>query len=48
MSNNFILVKDNVFSKDECKDMISTYSKNCSKAEKDYLGYDFYDIKKCY
>jgi hypothetical protein len=45
MFKNFILVKDKVFSKKECKDIIKTYSKNCSKSEHHYLGYDFYDIE---
>ena len=46
MFKNFILVKDNVFSEDECKSIINTYSKNCKKPEKDYLGYAFFDIEQ--
>jgi len=45
MSKNFILIKDKIFSKKECKHIINTYSKNCVKGEKPLFGYNFYDIK---
>jgi hypothetical protein len=44
MFKNFILIKDKIFSKKECNDIINTYSKICSKGENNYSGYDCYDI----
>ena len=45
MSRNFILVRDKIFSKKECKHMIDTYGKNCIDGEKPYFGYNFHDIE---
>lgn len=46
MSKNFILIKDNIFSKKECEHIIDSYSKKCNEGEKSHYGYNFYDIEK--
>ena len=45
MFKDFMLVKDKIFSKEECKHIINNYSKKCIKGEKPHLGYNFYDIE---
>jgi len=44
MNKNFILVKDNVFSKDECKTMIEQYSKTLQPEKIKGRNYNFFDI----
>ena len=44
MSEDFILVEDNVFSKKECENIITKYSNKTTKAKKEMLDYFFLTV----
>ena len=44
MNKDFILVEDDLFSKNDCEKLIAEYSYKTNKAERDELNYFFYNI----
>jgi len=41
---NFVMIEENVFTDLECLGLIELYKRQCTKADKDYLGYNYFDI----
>jgi hypothetical protein len=44
MNKDFVLIKDNVFTKKECDSMIYQYGQKLQSAEKDGMNYNFCDL----